>query len=225
VIPFAVLPHDFDKTAEGMAFCDLETAQPAKIVYVGAGGPIMLRSFSLLCGALSHLRVHHPELVAGVQIELHGTMLGWRDGDPRYLAELARERGVGDLVGEDPNRVSYRRSLELLLESDGALILGVDDAGYMPSKLFNYALSGKPLLASLRRDSAAFAQFQGMPELGHVLWFESSGEMPLTEAANVLSTFLREVAARRNFDRRTMLEPFLAPAMARRHADLFDACL
>src|SRR5262249_28675696 len=114
---------------------------------------------------------------------------------------------------------------ELLLESDGALILGVDDEGYMPSKLFNYSFSGKPLLASLRRDSAAFAQFKKTPELGHVLWFVSSGEMPMTEATNVLSTFLREVTARRNFDRRTILEPFLASAMARRHAALFEACL
>jgi hypothetical protein len=225
VIPFAVLPHEFDEAAAGRAFRATEAGQPARILYVGAGGPIMLRSFSLLCGALSHLRIQNPKLVEGVRIELHGTMLGWRDGDPRHLTDLARRWGVADLVKEYPGRVSYRRSLELLLESDGALILGVDDAGYMPSKLFSYALSGKPLLSSLRADGPAFAQFQDTQGLGHVLWFNESDEMPLADAVNVVKHFLEEVTARRIFDRRSILEPFLAAAMARRHVNLFEACL
>jgi hypothetical protein len=152
-------------------------------------------------------------------------MLGWREGDPRHLADLAREQGIADLVIEDPRRISYRRSLELLLESDGALILGVDDAGYMPSKLFTYALSGKPLLASLRQDGPGFTQFQSTPELGHALWFRQSDEMPMSEAIKIVSAFLHEVTTRRTFDRRTILERFLAPAMARQHVKLFEACL
>jgi hypothetical protein len=225
VIPFAGLQHDLDETAQGMAFRNAQVAQPTRIVYVGAGGPIMVRSFSLLCGALSHLRVQHPELVEGVRIELYGTALGWREGDPRHLADVARVRGVSDLVFEYPKRVSYRRSLELLLECDGAFIFGVDDAGYMPSKLFTYALSGRPLLASLRRDSPAFAKFECMADLGHTIWFTKSGEMDVTDAANELNRFLREVVARRSFDRRAILESCLAPAIAHRHAELFEACL
>lgn len=224
-IPFAVLPHDFDEAVKGIANAGETKARLIRIVYVGAGGPIMLRSFSLICRSLSQLREQDPELIEGVQFELYGTMLGWRDGDVRHLADLAREHGVADLVRENPSRVSYRRSLELLLECDGALILGVDDAGYMPSKLFSYAFSGKPLLAALRRDSPAFTQFQSTPSLGHALWFDPSGEMQLSEAAQMVRAFLQEAAARRTFDRRAILEPFLAPAMARRHAELFNACL
>ena len=152
-------------------------------------------------------------------------MTGWRVGDLRHLAELARKYGVSDLVSEHPKWVSYRRSLELLLESDGALILGVDDTGYMPSKLFSYALSGKPLLASLRRDSPAFAQFQSSPELGHALWFDKVVEMPTVDAMKILNDFIQEVVARKKFNRRAMLEPFLASTMALRHAQLFEACL
>ena len=62
--------------------------------------------------------------------------------------------------GEYPARVTYRRSLELLLQGDGALVLGVDDAGYMPSKLATYAYSGKPLLACLHRDGPALAMLR-----------------------------------------------------------------
>jgi hypothetical protein len=95
----------------------------------------------------------------------------------------------------------------------------------VPSKLFSYALSGKPLLASLHRDSPAFAQFRAIPAMGHVLWFDGSGEMPITDATRVVENFLREAAAHRTFDRRAMLEPFLAPNMALRHVELFNACL
>lgn len=224
-IPFAVLQRDFEHAHMNDVSAGKSTSRPSRIVYVGAGGPIMLRSFSLVCRALAHLRQHDSEMREGIQIELYGTMLGWLDGDPRHLAELAIEHDVADLIREDPRRVSYRRSVQLLLESHGVLILGVDDTGYMPSKLFSYALSGKPLLAVLHRDSPGFEQFRGTPQLGHALWFDRTGDMPVPEAAAVMRVYLGEVAARRNFDRQAILEPFLAPAMAFRHAELFDACV
>ena len=49
--------------------------------------------------------------------------------------------------------------------------------------------------------------------------------MPLEEATNVLETFLREVVARKTFDRAISIRPYLAPAMARHHLELFEACL
>lgn len=195
------------------------------INYVGAGGSIMFRSFELICRALGVLRLEGNVLVDRVRVRLFGTMYGWRRGEPTPLELIAKNAGVGDLVRELPGRVSYRMSVRLLVESDGALILGVDDAGYMPSKLFTYALSGKPLLASLRNDGPAFAHFQRAPALGHALWFGDSAEMRLPDAAREVNAFLEEVAARRHFDRRTVLRPYLDAAMAQRHVELFEACL
>ena len=185
----------------------------------------MLRSFGLICRALAYLREHEPGLLEHVRIELYGTMLGWREGDPSHLAELALEHGVADLVREDPRRVAYRRSVQLLLDGDGALVLGVDDAGYMPSKLFSYANSGRPLLAALHRDSPAFAQFESTPGMGHAIWFDQSGDMPVAEAAQAARNFLQEATNHLHFNRQTMLESHMAPAMARRHTELFEACL
>jgi hypothetical protein len=128
-------------------------------------------------------------------------------------------------VCESPGRVSYRRSLELLLESDGALVLGVDDAGYMPSKLYLYASSGKPLLGVVRRDGPAFAAFETMPNLGHSIWFEDNGPMPLAEAVFMLRIFLEEVVSGRRCDRDRALQPFVASSMAIRHARLFERVL
>jgi hypothetical protein len=223
VIPFGALERDFTEVRRSVG---ASNAHPGIIVaYVGAGGAIMARGFTLLCRALAALRNQRNQLVDQVRFELRGTTYGWREGDRKVLAEVAGESGVGDLVNELPRRVSYRQSLTALVQADGALVLGVDDIGYMPSKLFNYALSGKPLLASLRRESPAYAEFERNPTLGHALWFSGECEMPLAEAVREVSDFLGEAAARKNFDRRSILKPFLAPAMATQHATLFDNIL
>jgi glycosyltransferase involved in cell wall biosynthesis len=222
VIPFAASPRDLDIASGGVEQPRIPS-EKRTVVYVGTGGPIMHRSFSLLCRTLAYLRNEGLTLVERMRIELHGTMRSWHSGQPPHLAELAHESGVGDLIEERPSGVTYRRSLELLQDSDGALVLGVDDAGYMPSKLFMYAHSGKPLLAVLRNDGPACAEFLRNPTLGHALWFGPSGEMPLNAAADVLKSFLCEVFRRERFDRTTVLEPFLARDMACRHRELFDS--
>jgi hypothetical protein len=224
-IPFSALPGDLCEATAGLVLHPKENGLPHRIVYVGVGGPVMSRSFALFGRALSQLRMRSGELCKGIRIELFGTMLGWQPGEIRTLTEIAAKWGIDDLVQEDPGRLSYRRSLELLLQSDGALIFGVEDAGYMPSKLFNYALSGRPLLAVLHREGPAYSKFQEIPDLGHVLWFDRQDDMPLEEAMKVVETFLREVAARKTFDRAIIITPYLAAAMARRHAEVFEACL
>ena len=224
-IPFSARPRDLCEAADGLAPEAERNGPPYRIVYVGVGGPVMTRSFTLFTRALSQLRVRSAKLCEGIRIELYGTTLGWKPGEARGLADIAAKWGIDDLVREEPGRLSYRRSLELLLKSDGALIFGVEDAGYMPSKLFSYALSGRPLLATLHREVPAFSMFQSIPDLGHALWIGQNDDMPLEEAMNVLETFLHEVVARRIFDRGISITPYLAPAMARRHVELFEACL
>jgi hypothetical protein len=224
-IPFSALPQDLCEAAKSVASNAQEREPPLRIVYVGVGGPVMARSFSLFSQALSRLRMRAERLFDPIRIELFGTILGWRPGDARGLTDIAAKWGIDNLVREDPSRLSYRRSLELLLQSDGALIFGVDDVGYVPSKLFNYALSDKPLLAVLNREGPAFATFQNIPDLGHVLWFGRENDMPLEEAIKVLEIFLHEVVTRKTFDRATSIKPYLARAMARRHVEVFEACL
>jgi hypothetical protein len=225
VIPFGALDEDL---IQAKRFLDSPGKAPhgrVRIVYVGAGGPIMRRSFSLLCEGLARVKTTHPDLLADVAIELYGTMSTWKESDRKDLTEIAHEWKLDDIVIEHPTRVPYHRSLQLLLESDGALILGVDEIGYMPSKLMSYALSGKPLLAAVRKESPAFDLFSSNPELGQVLWFSPSAKMLVDDAASAISSFLALAKDRQRIDRRSLLIPFLAPAMAQRHAALFEACL
>jgi hypothetical protein len=185
----------------------------------------MARSFRLLCAALAELRRQHSPLLENIRIELHGTTSAVAADIDAPLARIAGDFDFADLVREYPPRVTYRRSLELLLQSDGALVLGVDDAGYMPSKLATYAYSGKPLLACLHRDGPAFAMLHENPALGHVLWFSQTQEMPLADAVAVVAAYLEEVGSGRTFARQAELAPHTAAAMAARHAQLFESCL
>jgi hypothetical protein len=224
-IPFSALPQDLSEAASGLTLHSGRNGPPYRMVYVGVGGPVMARSFTLFSRALSQLRMRSGSLCEGIRVELFGTTLGWQPGEARGLADIAAKCGISDLVREEPGRLSYRRSLEVLLQSDGALIFGVEDAGYMPSKLFSYALSGRPLLATLHREGPAFSLFQSTSKLGHALWIGQKDDMPLGEATSELETFVREVVTRQIFDRRSSITQYLAPAMALRHVDLFEACL
>jgi hypothetical protein len=226
VIPFPVSFRDLREVSRHSTSGKPDDANLTRsIAYVGAGGPIMARSFSLLCEILAQLRNREPALFEGLRLDLRGTMMGWQQGDPKHLLEVATKQGIGDLVHEDPQRVSFRKSIELLLSSDGAIVLGIENDGYMPSKLFSYAGSKKPIMAVVHRDSPAFEQFQATPTLGHALWFDGSGQEPMDEALTEVESFIREVADRREFDRESVLTEFAAPSMARRHADLFEACV
>jgi len=224
-IPFSALPQDLSEARSGLTPYSERNGPPYRMVYVGVGGPVMARSFTLFSRALSRLRMRSGSLCEGIRVELFGTTLGWQPGEARGLADIAAKWGVGDLVREEPGRLSYRRSLEVLLQSDGALIFGVEDAGYMPSKLFSYALSGRPLLATLHREGPAFSLFQKISKLGHALWIGQNDDMPLERATSELEIFVHEVVTRQIFDRRSSIAQYLAPAMARRHVDLFEACL
>ncbi len=224
-IPFGVLPRDLEEAGKAREAAEVPAGELLCLVYVGVGGPVMARSFGLFCRTMARVREAAPEAAAGLRVGLYGTMMGWSEGDPRPLAQAAAAHGVADLVQEDPGRVSYRRSLQLLLAARGALILGVDDAAYMPSKLFTYGYSGKPLLAVVRRDGPAYEAMRGLQDPSAALWFEADREISPSEGAAVLETWLGMARRHEATDRRISCEPFLASTMARHHAELFaESC-
>ena len=221
VVPFAALASDL--TAGFSQPRSATAARELHVVYVGAGGPIMARSFTRIAEALAALRAAGDRRVELLRIRLHGT-----EYPPAAEGELRRvavRHGIGDLVTEDTRRISYGRAVGMLMAADGALILGVDDPGYMPSKLFSYALSGKPVLASLLASGAAHRLLAEQPALAHVIAFDEEGDAAAQRHIDTVRRFLDEVAARMQHDRARQLEPHLAPAMAKRIADLFEACV
>ena len=219
VIPFSAAESDLAaapmKPVEGV---DLE------IVYVGAGGRIMEKSWRALLCLLSNLAARRLQLLSRLRFKFFGTEAFWREGDKKFLVEVAREYGLAHLVEEHPQRVSYLRAMEMIQSSAGLLILGVDDPAYMPSKLFTYSLTGKPLLVSLHRDSQANRYFQEIPQLGHLVHFDDDRNVSPDDELTI-GAFLEEVQAQKRFERKRELEPYLSPAAARKHAEFFERVL
>jgi hypothetical protein len=220
-IPFAASENDF--RAIGPAAPD--SACPLEIAYVGAGGAIMAKAFLEVCRSLAEARQCEPALFEKLRIRLYGTSSEWCEGDPKPLEEIAARFGLAGLVEELPRRISYFRAMEISLRAAGLFVLGIDSPGYMPSKLFGYALTGRPLLASFRSDSPMAGLFQKLPALGHAIAFDAVTGGAAPNAVAVVTQFLREVGARRRFERKALLSDYLAPAMARRHVAIFESCL
>jgi glycosyltransferase involved in cell wall biosynthesis len=225
VIPFGADERDL-AVARQSAPPENGGNHPSKleIIYVGAGRSIMAKSFRRICRGLARIKKAEPGLAAKIKIRLLGTYAYWQPGDPVELQALAEAEGVGEMVAEQPARTGYVDATRLAVDADGLLVLGVDDPAYMPSKLFLYALTGKPLLACMHARSQANEYFQRLPELGTLIHFEGAAENEAAEDALLLD-FLRQVAERKTFARESVRAEFSAAAMAKKHAELFDKIL
>jgi glycosyltransferase involved in cell wall biosynthesis len=218
-IPFAVREEDFAAVSKSAA--PVERSPTFDVVYVGVGAEIMAKSFRAIAESAARLRRSGDPLVERLRIRLFGTDGRWRDGRPRILREVAAEAGAGDLVEEQPTILPYRKALELAAGADGLLVLGVDDPAYMPSKLFLYASTGKPLLASMRHDSQVNGYFAKYGDLGRLMSFgaTTSAERRNDEA---LRLFLQDMAEGKRFARTEARRDFSAKRMAEQHAELFE---
>ena len=220
VIPFGVLPSDVELGRELASQRGSQWgSKGAVVVYTGAGGGIMALAFERICRAWAELRRQTAD--CDVALKLYGTQGGWREGDPKLLEEIAVRHGLGDLVAEYPRRIGYVKTLELVAAADGLMVFGVEDPGYMPSKLFPYGWTGKPLLACLHAGSDAAECFRRCPDLGQLLTFPGDGEGDVERVRE----FFGRVHSARSEERSWILEEHGSEAMARAHMELFGLCV
>ena len=219
-IPFGVLLKDFELVREPSGSNENHD-KLCEIAYVGVGAEIMAKSFRRIADGVARLRQREPELISRLRFRFSGTDGRWSEGRPKILQEQAQAAGIGDLVEENPRIIAYREATRRAVVADGLLVLGVNDPAYMPSKLFPYALTGKPLLACMHGNSQVNAYFQRLPEIGTLIHFDGPAENEAAEDALLLA-FLRQVAERKTFARENVRAEFSAAAMARKHAELFD---
>jgi glycosyltransferase involved in cell wall biosynthesis len=218
-MPFAVREEDFaliSPADEANAM-----SRTLEVGYVGVGAEIMAKSFREIADSMKRLRRKRDPLVDRLRVRLFGTDGRWCQGRAKILHEVAVAAGVGDLVEEQPAIVPYREALGRAARADGLLVLGVDDPAYMPSKLFLYASTGKPLLASMRHDSQVNTYFAKYADLGRLMSF---GSAVSTEERNdeALRLFLQDLAEKKTFSRAEVRRDFSAARMAEQHAELFE---
>jgi len=124
-------------------------------VYVGAAGLMMRPALKLLFSALQQARLRTPEIWKNVRLHFVGTSYVPAGGGTRTVIPIATECGVSDIVDERTDRAPYFEGLQLLVESDGILIVGSDSPSYSPSKLYPCMLARRPMLSVFHEASPA----------------------------------------------------------------------
>lgn len=219
----AVIPFGFNEADFSWSPGSTTKQNQREILYVGVGSELMANSFRFLLETWKAVELKNPGLSQNIKIKLYGTDGRWRPGRAKILQELAEKAGWGGRVEEDPTILPYSRSLELMKQADGLLVLGVEDPAYMPSKLFSYARSGKPLLACIVEGSQVEDYFRATPEIGHLISFR--GKEKGSSGEDGVAMFLQEVQARREFPRKDVAQKYSNTALSRRHAEIFTKIL
>jgi glycosyltransferase involved in cell wall biosynthesis len=127
------------------------------IVYAGRCGPDMEETLSLLFRAFRIFLAERPEEARRVRFHFVGTGYSPRPLGRDSVVPVARREGVEDFVSEHRYRVPYFDALSYLVNADALLALGSDDPAYSASKLYPYALAGRPMLVLFDRRSPVTA--------------------------------------------------------------------
>jgi len=114
-----------------------------RIAYAGRLGPDMVPALDILFAAAARWK----DEGRAVELCFYGTSYAGEGSVESTTTARARHHGIAHLVQEHPRRIGYLASLQLLLETDVALLLGSGDEAYSPSKIYPTLLAGKPTLA------------------------------------------------------------------------------
>ncbi len=169
-------------------------------VYVGRGGGDMALALRGIFAALAKA-FQKPEgieprigdqasetdlsLPSQSSLRLHfiGTSYAAAGRGLKTIEPLAQEFGLGSMVSEHPNRISYSETLRCLLDAEALIVPGSDDPGYTASKIYPYLLAEKPMLAVFHEQSSVVDLIRKVGG-GRVVPFVT-GETPATIAARI----------------------------------------
>lgn len=122
--------------------------------YIGACIPGMHAALRAIFQAVRAGLDRTPETFERLRLHFVGTSYAANGHAPRNVLALAQETGVGPLVDEQPRRIPYLASLQVMMDSDALLLVGSDEPHYTASKVFPYLLAGRPLLALFHEESS-----------------------------------------------------------------------
>lgn len=108
-----------------------------------------------------------------LQAEFIGTSYAGNGLAKPRLNSIISEQDISDIIVEMPDRVTYKKAIELSLTADILLLFGDMTSYYAASKLMGLIASEKPFVAFVHRDSfpASFLR-----DLGYKYIVEYSGE-------------------------------------------------
>src|SRR5205823_8075438 len=113
-----------------------------------------------------------PDTFQRLRLHFVGTSYAANGHAPRRVLALAREAGIESMVDEQPNRIPYLTSLQVMIDSHALLLVGSDQPHYTASKVFPCVLAERPLLAIFHEDSSV-VRILGETGSGRVIRFNN----------------------------------------------------
>ena len=227
-IPYGAEPTDFDylrRHPRSNAIFDKRDGL-FHLSHVGACIPGMYPTVRALFQAICLGLDSQPQLFSRLRLHFVGTSYSANGAAHRQLPEIAREFGVAELVSEQPTRVSYLDSLQIMLDSNGLFLIGSDEPHYTASKVFPYLFARRPLLAIFHEQSSVI-KILNENRTGQTVSFNSTYP-PSTRCADILGQVLGMLQTRpTSEDRRSLegIDRYTARTMTGRLSGVFEAAL
>lgn len=228
VLPFGAPTADFERLSSLNLRQSIFAPQDGKRhwVYVGRGGHDMALALRALFLAISTDRDRNPDLWKAVKLHFVGTSYAPKDRAVKTIEPIAQEFGIADLVTEHTDRIPYFEALQVLVDSDGILLIGSDDASYTASKLYPCILARKPILAIFHQQSSVVDILRRC-QAGWAITFNSNSQPQdlLAEMTTQINQLLSLPKGFQPATHWTAFQPYTAQAMTRQQCAVFDRCL
>lgn len=188
------------------------------IRYLGRLGADLQPALDVFLAGFARARAASPGL--STRCEFRG---GSYDPNATHCtaSDAALRHGVADHVSERSLRIPYLAALAALRSAGGNLILGSDDSGYAPSKIWLILAANRPWLALARRGAVLHRLLQ--PHTGAGGWLVDPSE---PDAVERIAAFCESVGGiPEGSADRAELARFEARELARQHAEFFAKVL
>ncbi|HEY6231973.1 MAG TPA: glycosyltransferase [Pyrinomonadaceae bacterium] len=195
------------------------------ICSVGAYVETMEQTLRAFFAAFLAARKRSPELFQNVLVHFIGTSYATNGGDPFRVTAVARDCGMADVIREQPQRVPYLDSLQIMLDSQALVLMGSSEPHYTASKVFPYILADKPLLTVFHEDSSVIEVLNRV-KAGRLVTFKQKqdpGEL-INELSIELEHMVDEIAGKQwsSQVQWNAFEPYTTRMLAGRLAQAFD---
>lgn len=158
VITFGAYQKDFELVQKKQHKFELpfqKTDGLTHLAYVGRGGNDMKEALTLLFKGFKKGLADQYEHFSKLRFHFIGTSYATAGKGIQTIMPIADAMGISAYLEEQTDRISYFQGLFTLLNADGLIVIGSNDAQYTASKVYPYILAEKPLLAFFHPESSA----------------------------------------------------------------------
>lgn len=166
------------------------------LIYAGALLPKAITVLDRLLAAVSLLRGRNPALAQRLRVHFVGTGLYESDATRGHVVEpYIRKHGVADIVSELSSRIPYLDVLNHLAQATAILVIGSTEIHYSPSKIYQSAMSCRPVFSLLHENSTAVPTMRSS-NAGEVFTFSEQALPDPNELSLALQRFLESLTGK-----------------------------